>query len=194
MELAIINGTYRESGSKTGLEGVGGEPLKLMANPSTLLRHPLGAPLIISPSHLISPAHQVMMNGSTGGSASTGGIPVSSGSHVSGSGPHLTSHHHHPGSMSGLMSAHDAAAAAAAAGALIYSRAFDYSQVAAGYGLGHNLLTGGHPHLLEFHPGQLHHPSVHHPGSNSADAAAAAAAQLSQQISASGGLIQLTSR
>lgn len=198
MELAIINGTYRDSQGKPGLEPglVAAESaLKLMHGNPSLLRHPgLGAPLIISPSHLMSPAmNQVMMNGASG-NGSNQHIPVSShgsGSHASGS--HLLN----PGlNQQMLQSAHDAVSAAAAAGALIYSaRAFDYpGMAAAGYGV-HNLLTPAG--LLEFHPhssGQLHHPSSVHGHHHSGSEAAAAAAQLSQQLSASGGLIQLASR
>lgn len=131
MELAIINGTYRDSGSKQqqgtrrhtrksasssnhscnpvhlfvytyiGMESA--EPqLKQMQMP--MLRHPgLGAPLIISPQHLLA---QHIMNGGH---------------------PSLLSQHHDPG-------------------ALFFSRPYDFG--AAQYA--HNLLAASAPHLLEF--------------------------------------------
>jgi hypothetical protein len=170
MELAIINGTYRESGGKPGMEGPLGsdeQTLKLLHGSQALLRHPgLGAPLIISPSHLINPAlSQVMMNGGSAGNVgSNQHIPVSShgGSHAGGN--HLLNQAGLNQQM--LQSAHDAVSAAAAAGALIYStRAFDYpGMTGSGYGV-HNLLTPAG--LVEFH-GQLH-PSIqgHHQGTAS---------------------------
>ncbi|RWS12440.1 Protein held out wing-like protein [Dinothrombium tinctorium] len=68
MELAIINGTYRDSSSKSCLET---EHMKLIAPQvalTTSLRTPtatpLGAPLIISPRHIHVPTSAALINGS----------------------------------------------------------------------------------------------------------------------------------
>jgi len=64
IELAIINGTYRDSASKSGLDG--GETLKLMPTPIITRHHGLGAPVIIGPQlqHLL-PQH--VLNGNPAG-------------------------------------------------------------------------------------------------------------------------------
>lgn len=69
MELAIINGTYRDSSaSKNGLES---DHMKLLAPPvalTTPLRThtatSLGAPLIFSPRHIHVPTSTALLNGS----------------------------------------------------------------------------------------------------------------------------------
>lgn len=127
MELAIINGTYRDSTSKPGKfvtifghsicnllafvsfpsvefrcdfpSGFEAEQLKML--PTPILRH-VGTPLIISPQQMLT-QHQVL----------------------NGTGPQL-------------MAPPDAAS-------LIYSRAYDFTTQYA-----HNLLA---PHIVEFQPG-----------------------------------------
>jgi len=69
MELAIINGTYRDSSSRNNLDT---ESLAKLIAPSVALTTPLraqagtplGAPLIISPRHITVPTSATLINGS----------------------------------------------------------------------------------------------------------------------------------